>query len=226
MSPVVRRAWHVAGSIVISAAILFGAAGRLAWTWAWIYVGCSVGVALVTAAVLLPHHRDLIVERETALAQARAWDRRLASAATLLAARVGLLVAGLDARLHWTSALPPGVRLAGLAGFAAGSALFLWAMASNPFFSTVVRIQKERGHRVVDTGPYRALRHPGYLGWILAVLAVPLILGSAWALVPAALGCALWIVRTVLEDLTLRRDLEGYVAYGGRVRWRLVPGIW
>jgi protein-S-isoprenylcysteine O-methyltransferase Ste14 len=226
MSPVARRAWHVAGSIVISAVILFGAAGRLAWTWAWIYVGLSVGNALVSAAVLLPRHRDLIVERETAIAYARAWDRLLAGTATVLAARLGLLVAGLDVRLSWTSAFPLGARVAGLAGFGAGSALFLWAMASNPFFSSVVRIQKERGHRVVDTGPYRAVRHPGYLGWILAELAVPPILGSTWALVPAALGCALWIVRTALEDLTLRRELEGYQAYTERVRFRLLPGIW
>jgi protein-S-isoprenylcysteine O-methyltransferase Ste14 len=226
MSPVARRAAYVAGSILISAIILFAAAGRLAWTWAWIYVGLSAGDALVAAAVLLPRHRDLIVERETALAHARAWDKRLAGAATILASRVGLLVAGLDARLNWTSASLPAARLAGLGGYAAGSALYLWAMASNPFFSTVVRIQKERGHRVVDTGPYRAVRHPGYLGWILAVLAVPLILGSAWALVPAALGCALWIVRTALEDLTLRRELEGYQAYTERVRFRLLPGVW
>jgi len=226
MSPVARRAWHVAGSIAISALILFGAAGRLAWTWGWTYVGLSAGIALISAAVLLPRHRDLIVERETALAYARTWDKLLAGTATVLAARLGLLVAGLDARLSWTSAFPPAARFAGLAGFGAGSALFLWAMESNPFFSSVVRIQTERGHRVVDTGPYGVVRHPGYLGWILAELAVPPILGSTWALVPAALGCALWIVRTALEDLTLRRELAGYQAYTGRVRFRLLPGIW
>jgi protein-S-isoprenylcysteine O-methyltransferase Ste14 len=226
MSPVTRRAWQVVGSIVITAAILFGAAGRFAWTWAWVYLGLSVAVVLVAAAALLPHHRDVIVERATAMVHASAWDRALASAATVLASRIGLLVAGLDVRLHWTSAFPPGARLAGFGAFAAGSALFLWAMTSNPFFSTVVRIQKERGHRVVDTGPYRAVRHPGYLGWVLGSMAVPLILGSIWALVPAALGCALWIVRTELEDRTLRRELDGYVEYSTKVRYRLVPGIW
>ena len=226
MSPVARRAWHVVGSIIISSAILFAAAGRLAWTWGWVYVGLSVLAAIAGAVVLLPHHRDVIVERATAIAGARTWDKLLASTATVLTARIGLLVAGLDARLSWTAALLPGARLAGLAGFGAGGALFLWAMASNPFFSTIVRIQKERGHRVVDTGPYRTVRHPGYLGWILSALAVPLTLGSAWALVPAALGCTLWIVRTALEDRTLLAELPGYAAYAGRVRYRLVPGIW
>ncbi len=226
MSPVARRTWHVVGSIVIAAAILFGAAGRFAWTWAWIYLGLSVAAALAGAAILLPHHRDLVVERETAIAHARAWDKGLASAATILASRIGLLVAGLDARLHWSPALPPEARLAGFAVAVAGSALFLWAMASNPFFSTVVRIQKERGHRVVDTGPYRAVRHPGYLGWILDTMGVPLLLGSVWALVPVALACTVWIVRTALEDLTLRRELDGYVGYTAKVRYRLVPGLW
>ena len=226
MSPVARRTWHVVGSIVVSAVILFGAAGRLAWTWAWIYVGLSAGTAFVSALVLLPHHRDLIVERETAMPYARAWDKLLAGAATILASRVALLVAGLAARQSGTAGFLPGARALGLAGFGAGSALFLWAMAVNPFFSTVVRIQRERGHRVVDAGPYKTVRHPGYQGWILAELAVPLILGSPWALVPAALGCALWIVRTELEDLTLRRELDGYEAYTERVRFRLLPGIW
>ena len=226
MSPVARRAWHVVGSIVISTGILFGAAGRLAWTWGWVYVGLSVGAAIAGAVVLLPHHRDVIVERATAIAGARTWDKLLASAATVLTSRIGLLVAGLDARLAWTSVYLPGARLAGLAGFGAGSALFLWAMASNPFFSTIVRIQKERGHRVVDTGPYRTVRHPGYLGWILSAVAVPLTLGSAWALLPAALGCTLWIARTALEDRTLMEELPGYAAYAGRVRYRLVPGVW
>ncbi len=226
MSPVARRVWYVIVSITRSAVILFGAAGRLAWPWAWVYLGLSVSAILVGGAVLLPHHRDLIVERATARPYARPWDRRLASAATILTSTLGLLVAGLDARLNLTPSFPAGARLAGVCGFVAGSALFLWAMASNPFFSTVVRIQRERGHRVVDSGPYHAVRHPGYLGWILSALAVPLILGSAWALVPAALGCGIWIVRTALEDLTLRRELDGYQGYTDRVRARLVPGIW
>jgi len=226
MSPVARRTWHVIGSLVITAAILFAAAGRLAWTWAWIYLALSVATSLAGAAILLPHHRDLIVERETALVHARRWDKGLASAATVLASRIGPLIAGLDARLHWTAQFAADAHLAGVGAFAAGSAVYLWAMASNPFFSTVVRIQTERGHHVVDTGPYRAVRHPGYLGWIFAELALPLILGSVWALVPAVLGCVLWIARTALEDLTLRRELEGYVRYARRVRYRLVPGLW
>jgi protein-S-isoprenylcysteine O-methyltransferase Ste14 len=99
-------------------------------------------------------------------------------------------------------------------------------MMSNRFFSAIVRIQKERGHTVVTTGPYRIVRHPGYLGAILHSFALPLLLGSVWGLMPAAVVVVGILVRTIVEDRVLRAQLEGYPEYARRVRFRLLPGVW
>ena len=136
------------------------------------------------------------------------------------------IVAGLDAvRFEWStmSALFWPV---GLIVFLAGTALFSWSMGVNPFFEKTVRIQTERGHRVIDTGPYAFVRHPGYLGFFGWCLSAPLLLGSWWAFVPAVLSVVGLVVRTALEDRTLREELEGYEAYSNRVPHRLLPGIW
>jgi protein-S-isoprenylcysteine O-methyltransferase Ste14 len=226
MSAVAKRFAQVGLGIIASAAILFGAAGRLDWPWAWVYVGLSLATVLITALFLLPGRRDLIAERARAGMGAKTWDKWLGGMATLFASGIALLVAGLDARLGWSWELPLHTHLVGFACFVAGYGLFMYAMATNRFFSTFVRIQKDRGHTVVDTGPYRAVRHPGYVGWITAAMGTPLLLGSAWALVPAALGAVLMIARTAMEDQTLRRELDGYIDYVGKVRYRLVPGIW
>jgi protein-S-isoprenylcysteine O-methyltransferase Ste14 len=118
------------------------------------------------------------------------------------------------------------VQSAALGVFAAGDAFSLRAMRENSFFSTVVRIQVERGHRLVDRGPYRWVRHPGYAGAVLAHLALRLALGSLWGLAPAALGCVAVALRVVAEERVLRRGLAGYAEYALRVRWRLLPGVW
>ena len=102
----------------------------------------------------------------------------------------------------------------------------LWAMASNPFFAATVRIQSERGQEVVSAGPYRLVRHPGYLGALVYNLAIPLVLGSLWTFIPALFTIALLVVRTALEDRTLQAELPGYAAYTAAVRRRLIPGLW
>jgi protein-S-isoprenylcysteine O-methyltransferase Ste14 len=137
-----------------------------------------------------------------------------------------LLVAGLDERLGWLPAMSPAVRWAGGIVMCLGYGLFSWGMAENQFFSSMVRIQGERGHAVCSTGPYRFVRHPGYIGVIVYSLAAPLLLGSAWAYIPAVLTAGVVVVRTVLEDGTLRKELEGYSEYAQKVRYRLIPGVW
>ncbi len=107
-----------------------------------------------------------------------------------------------------------------------GFAIFSWAMASNAFFSTVVRVLADRGHTVCSTGPYRFVRHPGYVGAIAQSFSAPLLLGSLWALIPAGLAALFLIVRTALEDRTLHAELDGYRGYAARVRYRLLPGVW
>jgi protein-S-isoprenylcysteine O-methyltransferase Ste14 len=136
------------------------------------------------------------------------------------------LVAGFDLRYGWQPEVSPLARAAGAVIVVLGYAMALWAMATNRFFSGVVRIQEERSHTVVSHGPYAVVRHPGYVGVILAAIGAPLMLGSEWALIPAAATIGVIVVRTAYEDRTLARDLAGYEAYARRVRYRLLPGIW
>ena len=97
---------------------------------------------------------------------------------------------------------------------------------SNRFFSTMVRIQADRGQTVATAGPYRYVRHPGYVGYSVSFFGMALALGSLWALVPAVLMACLLVVRTALEDRTLQDELAGYTDYARQVRYRLLPGIW
>jgi protein-S-isoprenylcysteine O-methyltransferase Ste14 len=136
------------------------------------------------------------------------------------------LIAGLDAvRFRWSS-MSFGFVYVGVALFALATVVVAWTMAVNPFAEGAVRIQKERGHTVVTSGPYRVVRHPLYAGEILMVVATPLVLGSAWALVITGIVIVLFVARTAWEDQTLRRELSGYEAYAARTRYRLVPGLW
>jgi protein-S-isoprenylcysteine O-methyltransferase Ste14 len=118
------------------------------------------------------------------------------------------------------------VQIAALVVVALGYAMLTWATVSNAFFSLAYRIQDDRGHRVATGGPYRYVRHPGYLGSVAFELMTPIMLGSLWALVPGALSALLLVVRTAREDRGLQADLEGYSEYANHVRFRLIPGIW
>ena len=135
------------------------------------------------------------------------------------------VVAGYDIQNGWAP-LPPWVWPTGVVLFVLGGGLFHRAMAENPFFEKTVRIQSERGHHVIDTGPYRKVRHPGYVGMFAWILAGPLLLNSTWALLPTALAMISLVVRTALEDRMLHRKLQGYAEYAAHVRSRLVPGVW
>lgn len=144
-----------------------------------------------------------------------------------ISALVAIVFAPLDGgRLHWSAAVPAAVRVVGLCGCFAGALFTFRAMAVNRFFSTVVRVQSERGHRVVDAGPYAVIRHPGYIGMIVMCPMAVLALGSWWALVPAGAYSALILRRVVFEDRFLHQYLEGYGEYAARVRFRLLPGVW
>lgn len=214
--------------IVCLPAVIFLAAGTLRWWNAWAYYATALVWALASRVAVAFRHPDLLLERGTSMKahDATSGDRLIVVLAALALPTVGLVVAGLDHRLGWTPALPAAASIAGLVMLAAGYALGAWAMAVNRYFSAVVRIQKERGHTVVSTGPYRLVRHPSYAGGLLATLGIPLLLGSQWAFVPALGVIVLVFVRTAREDRTLQRDLPGYAAYARTTRSRLVPGVW
>lgn len=128
--------------------------------------------------------------------------------------------------LHWSPPIPPALRIAAIVGFLAGFAFIIHAMAYNPFFSPEVRIQEERGHQLIDSGPYGRVRHPGYAGMLVLGTALPLAFGSWWALVPAAVFVVFIARRVSLEDRFLHANLPGYPEYAARVPWRLIPGLW
>ncbi len=220
--PVIRRMLQVVLTYLLLAAILFLSSGDLAWVWAWAYLGVGLGILIINVLVL---PAELIAERGQPRDNVKRWDKVLTSIGGLLSLAVPI-VAGLDRRYEWSAQLVPAIHLIGLAFFALGQGLFTWAMASNEYFSTVVRIQMERGHTVATGGPYRHIRHPGYVGYSVSFLAMSLALGSLWAVIPGALVACLLVVRTSLEDRTLRDELPGYEQYSEQVRYRLLPGVW
>jgi protein-S-isoprenylcysteine O-methyltransferase Ste14 len=221
-SRVRKRMLQVVIQTLLIAAILFIASGRLDWGWAWAYLGVGVGILVINSLVLPP---ELIAERGQVKEDTKDWDRVLAI--FIIIPTLGtLIVAGLDERYGWSPQLDWAIQVVALVFFALAQGLFSWAMASNKFFSGTVRIQEERGHAVATGGPYRYVRHPGYVGYIASWFATSLTLGSLWALIPAGLVMCLMVVRTALEDKTLLEELDGYQDYAKQVRYRLLSGIW
>lgn len=223
---IVRRFAQIAFGIAVMVLCLFPVAGDWRWTMAWLLVALYAAGVTVTAAVLVPRNPELIAERSRSHRDAKGWDKPLAAVMALFGPMSIWLTAALDQRFGWSPGLPLPARAAGLAAAAVGYALVTWSMASNAFFSGHVRIQKERGHQVSAAGPYGYVRHPGYVGMLLMSLATPAILASRWAFIPAAATVAAGVLRTHLEDRTLRKELDGYEGYASRVRFRLVPGLW
>jgi protein-S-isoprenylcysteine O-methyltransferase Ste14 len=136
------------------------------------------------------------------------------------------IVSGLDYRNSWSDEFPAWVVVIAVELVLLGGLLALWAMAANRYFVGMVRIQTERGHKVISSGPYRYMRHPGYLGSIFYMLFTPLALGSLWGVLPALITVGVIFMRTYLEDKTLIDELDGYLAYTDQVRFRIIPGIW
>jgi protein-S-isoprenylcysteine O-methyltransferase Ste14 len=207
-------------------AILFGIVGRWDWWNGWALAGIYLLWSLGSILFILPTNPQMLAERSRPKAGFKSWDFILVTAMGVftLAAYV---ISCLDVRLGWSPHLPLGVEIAALVICVLGyDGLLLWSMIVNAFFTTVIRIQTEREHRVVTGGPYRLVRHPGYLASILTYVFTPLLLGSLWGLIPAICAGAILVVRTGLEDKTLQAELPGYQQYARRTRYRLVPGIW
>jgi protein-S-isoprenylcysteine O-methyltransferase Ste14 len=175
--------------------------------------------------IILRFNPDLMIERLAPPKGAKTWDRTLLSILRLTEL-ARYIIAGLDQRYGWTSGFPYTAQIAAMVICLLSSALFCWAMASNNFFSQIVRIQTDQGHLVATGGPYHYVRHPGYAGMILFELAISSLLASWWAIIAGGLCAALLILRTAFEDRTLQTELAGYADYALQVRYRLLPGIW
>jgi protein-S-isoprenylcysteine O-methyltransferase Ste14 len=221
----VRAAIREAMGVVFVAVTLFVPAGTLNWAMGWALVGIYAIWVAATALILIPNSPELLIERATRKKGNKTWD-------TVLLSIVGLttiakyILAGLDVRFEWTAQMSLALQITALVIAALGYALVTWATAANAFFSKIVRIQDDRGHAVATGGPYRYVRHPGYIGTIASELATPIMLGSLWAFIPGVLAALLFVVRTALEDRTLQEELDGYTEYAQQTRYRLLPGVW
>ncbi|MEJ2140454.1 MAG: isoprenylcysteine carboxylmethyltransferase family protein [Gammaproteobacteria bacterium] len=223
-----RQWFNLVVAYLLIPLILLICGGDLDWWQAWLYSLLIVVAGLGGRIWAERQHPGLLAERQDIenIQNAKAWDKVLAP---LMAVSVGypmVVVAGLDHRFDWSSEFPLWLIVLGFILILLGYAYAAWALAENRFFSSVVRIQTDRGHVVCESGPYRFLRHPGYAGNVLALFGIVLALGSVWTLIPAGVASIITVIRTILEDQTLQDELPGYRDYAQRVRYRLIPWIY
>lgn len=220
-----RVAAATGAGLVALGTVIFWPAGTLQWPQGWLYLLIVVANFAVNLSYLRRVNPELVDQRTRLGPGTKGWDIVWSICFGPLFCAT-YVVAGFDAVRYGWSDMNVWWWLVGLGIFLPGTALFTWSMGVNPFFEKTVRIQSERNHHVIDTGPYQYVRHPGYAGFIGWCCSAPLLLGSWWALLPAVFCCGGIAVRTALEDRTLRAELEGYEQYAHRVRYRLLPGLW
>jgi len=201
--------------------------GQWYWTEAWIYAAICILGFVLSRVLAARRNPGLLAERARfgQQADAKSWDRKM----TLLLTLGGLiihLVPGLDRLKGWSAGLSMPWVVAGFFLVIAGYFLGSYAIVTNRYFSGMVRIQNDRDHRVVSSGPYRWVRHPGYLGAAITYTGIPFFLDSVWTLIPVAITIGILVIRTSLEDRTLQSELAGYEEYARHTRYRLLPGVW
>jgi protein-S-isoprenylcysteine O-methyltransferase Ste14 len=199
------------------------------WDWweAWAYALINILGFAISRILAGRKHPDLIRERSRYLQHPNPepWDKSLSPLMGLWGALIPI-TAGLGARFDLSAGFNGGLKILSLIIFLLGYGLSSYALMENRFFSGMVRIQTERGHHVISSGPYRWVRHPGYTGAIINYLMVPFLLDSIWTFLPVILSTIFIFIRTALEDQTLQKKLPGYQEYAGQVKYRLIPGIW
>ncbi len=213
-------------AVMMPVALLFGVSGHWDWLAGWVYLVLMIGGGTLAIRIMARRHPALLRERSEAWRNGKAWDKPFLLVIGALGPAATQLVSGLDKRFGWSPLPNAWVQVAGALAFVAGTALTAWAIAVNPFFSSIVRVQSDRGHHVIARGPYEYVRHPGYVGMAICAIATPALLGTWWALVPALLVVGFVAGRTALEDATLRAELPGYEEYASRTRSRLLPRVW
>ncbi len=205
--------------------LVFLPIGRLDWVPGWVFIGFLFVTYGIAASVLLRVNPAIFRARNRFQPGTQRWDLILLSL-MLPAMVIEIPLATLDAgRMHW-SVVSPAIVVLGYALLGGGIAFGGWAQAVNRFFEPGVRLQRERGQHVITDGPYRFVRHPGYVSALMVFVGLALALASWWALIPAAWASALLIVRTRWEDALLHAELAGYADYARRTRYRLLPGVW
>lgn len=207
--------------------ILFLCAGDIGWWQAWVFTALILASGVGGRILAERHHPGLMIERQSkdTFAAAKPWDKVLSPLMSFSVGFPPAIVSGLDHRFGWSPEFPWWVMVIGLAVVGLGFSFAVWALVENKFFSGVVRIQTDRQHVVCDTGPYRIVRHPGYVGNLYPLFGYVLAFSSLWALAPAVFGLVVIVTRTILEDHTLQMELPGYKEYTQRVRYKLLPGV-
>jgi protein-S-isoprenylcysteine O-methyltransferase Ste14 len=208
--------------------VLLVSGGDFGWWQAWVFSLLIVVTGIGGRMLAERRHPGLLAERAKfgKAPDVKPWDKVLAPLMAVSLSFSLVIVAGLDHRFGWSPVFPTWLNILGFILIMLGYAFAVWALAENRFFSSIVRIQTDRGHVVCDSGPYRIVRHPGYAGNILPLPGIVLALGSVWTLIPATVALIITLIRTALEDRTLQDELPGYRDYARRVRYRLIPGIY
>ena len=212
-------------SLLLYTVGFFLVAGRWDWARGWLYLGLMTASHVLQAFYLRRKNPEMCQSRRRVGKNTKKWDYYLLAIFMLTFISV-LYVAAWDFRTGREAGMPDWLWLAAAGLFLVFLGLMTWAMAVNPHFEKTVRIQADHGHRVVESGPYAYIRHPGYVGFSAVLVSTPLLLASAWTLVPALLAVIAFVIRTMLEDRTLKAELAGYAEYVHRVRFRLIPGVW
>lgn len=225
-TPAAKALVRLAGVTATLILCLFGSAGTIAWLNGWVFLFSYTVILAALSGVVFRASPELMKERMSAASKSKAWDRILVPILAMILPLLAIVLAGLDHRFGWTSSIGMVEMISALMVMFAGSALTIWAMRTNQFFSSHVRIQSDRGHYVIHDGPYRWVRHPGYAGSILYNLAAPILLGSFASLLVGVVFTILMAIRTALEDSTLQAELDGYREYAAKIRWRLIPFLW
>lgn len=211
-------------STLIFSAILFLCAGKIDYSQGWIFLTTNLTASLMNFWAIR-NDTELMSERSKIGEGAKSWDK-LILALSGLTYLITLVVAGFDSgRYQWSPDFHWSIYVSGIALTLIGQVIFLKARKENKFFSSVARIQTDRGHTVCDTGIYRIVRHPGYSGMAISLVALPLITGSLWSIIPILIAVILLIIRTFLEDELLKKELSGYNEYTQKTKYRLIPKI-
>jgi protein-S-isoprenylcysteine O-methyltransferase Ste14 len=215
---------HFVGTFIFFL-ILFISAGKIDYWQGLIYVFVGLVMAILNYTVLKPDS-ELLTERSKPGEGSKKWDKALLGLSLLITITM-YIIAGLDSgRFHWSPHFHWSLSLIGIFLTATGQLLFLIAQKQNKFFSSTVRIQTDRNHTVCDTGLYRIVRHPAYLGSIIQSLGFPLLFGSLWSILPVGFMLILHITRTYLEDKTLLKELSGYREYSLKTNYKILPFVW
>lgn len=211
--------------IIVTGIIYFIASGRIDILRAWLYIGVYIVGSLINSLLFMKKVPELLNQRGKMQDGTKKWDKIVIVTYFLFAIVVTPLIAGLDYRFD-IFPLPFNLVYIGLGLYVISDVLSIWPMLHNPFFEGTVRIQKDKGHKVIETGPYSIIRHPGYLGMLLGSLPIPFAFGSVLSFIPVIIMVLLVFIRTYYEDKTLMIELEGYKEYSQKVRYRLIPLIW